>query len=120
MVRPSFVPPPDIRGLRELTRYRKTQIRARGQEIQRLEKLFQDAGFKLTSVASRVWSQSSRAMIEMLITGAKDLAVLAELAKGRKRPKNADLKIGSASFTREVAKKVVYQEGVSVLKKKKT
>src|SRR3546814_6345880 len=60
MVRPSFVPPPDIRGLRELTRYRKTQIRARGQEIQRLEKLFQDAGFKLTSVASSVWSQSSR------------------------------------------------------------
>src|SRR3546814_13968761 len=68
MVRPSFVPPPDIRGLRALTRYRKTQIRARGQEIQRLEKLFQDAAFKLTSVASSVWSQSSRAMNEMLIT----------------------------------------------------
>src|SRR3546814_10865875 len=85
MVRPSFVPPPDIRGLRELTRYRKTQIRARGQEIQRLEKLFQDAGFKLTSVASSVWSQSSRAMIEMLITGEKDPVVLAELAKGRMR-----------------------------------
>jgi transposase len=43
MVRPSFVPPPEIRGLRELTRYRKTQIRARGQEIQRLEKILQDA-----------------------------------------------------------------------------
>src|SRR3546814_16360226 len=91
MVRPSFVPPPDIRGLRELTRYRKTQIRARGQEIQRLEKLFQDAGFKLTSVASSVWSQSSRAMIEMLITGEKDPVVLAELAKGRMRPKIPDL-----------------------------
>ena len=52
MVRPSFVPPAEIRGLRELTRYRKTQIRARAQEIQRLERLFQDAGIKLTSVAS--------------------------------------------------------------------
>ena len=87
MVRPSFVPPPEIRGLRELTRYRKTQIRARGQEIQRLEKLLQDAGIKLTSVASKVWSQSSRAMVEMLIAGETDPEVLAELAKGRMRPK---------------------------------
>jgi len=87
MVRASFVPPPDIRGLRELTRYRKTQIRARGQEIQRLERLFQDAGIKLTSVASKVWSKSSRVMTEMLIAGEADPGVLAELAKGRMRPK---------------------------------
>lgn len=87
MIRPSFVPPVDIRGLRELTRYRKTQIRIRGQEIQRLEKLFQDAGIKLTSVASATWSKSSRAMIEMLISGQTDPTVLAELAKGRMRSK---------------------------------
>jgi transposase len=87
MVRPSFVPPPEIRGLRELTRYRKTQIRARATEIQRLEKLLQDAGIKLTSVASKVWSVSSRAMVEMLIAGQTDPVVLAELAKGRMRPK---------------------------------
>lgn len=87
MVRASFVPPPEIRGLRELTRYRKTQITARSQEIQRLERLFQDAGIKLTSVASKVWSKSSRAMTEMLIAGDADPAVLAELAKGRMRPK---------------------------------
>jgi len=87
MVRPSFVPPPEVRGLRELTRYRKTQIRMRSQEIQRLEKLLQDAGIKLTSVASGVWSQSSRAMIEMLISGETDPVILAELSKGRMRPK---------------------------------
>jgi transposase len=87
MVRPSFVPPPELRGLRELTRYRKTQIRARTQEIQRLERLFQDAGIKLTSVTSTVWTKSSRAMTEMLIAGEADPAVLAELAKGRMRPK---------------------------------
>lgn len=87
MVRPSFVPPVEIRGLRELTRYRKTQIRARGQEIQRLERLLQDAGIKLTSVASKVWSKSSRAMVEMLIAGKSDPTVLAELAKGRMRSK---------------------------------
>ena len=86
MVRPSMVPPPEIRALRELTRYRRTQVQARGVEIQRLEKLFQDAGIKLTSVASKVWSKSSRAMIEMLISG-QAIATLAELAKGRMRSK---------------------------------
>ena len=87
MVRPSLVPSPEIRGLRELTRYRKTQITARGHEIQRLEKLLQDAGIKLTSVASTVWSKSSRAMVEMLISGQRDPTVLAELAKGPMRCK---------------------------------
>ena len=87
MVRPSMMPPPQIRALRELTRYRRTQVQARGVEIQRLEKLLQDAGIKLTSVASKVWSKSSRAMIEMLISGHADPAALAELAKGRMRSK---------------------------------
>jgi transposase len=87
MVRASMVPEPEIRALRELTRYRKTQIVARGTEIQRLDKLLQDAGIKLTSVASKVWSKSSRAMIEMLLAGQADPEVLAELAKGRMRSK---------------------------------
>jgi transposase len=87
MVRPSFVPPPAIRELRELTRYRKTQIDARVSEIQRLEKLLQDAGIKLTSVASKVNTQSGRLMVEALIAGQRDPAALAELAKGKLRPK---------------------------------
>ena len=87
MVRPSFVPPPPIRALRELTRYRKTQVDARGREIQRLEKVLQDAGVKLTSVTSTLWSASSRQMVEALIKGEQDTAVLAQMAKGRMRPK---------------------------------
>ncbi len=87
MVRPSFVPPPPIRELRELTRYRKTQVDVRVSEVQRLEKVLQDAGIKLTSVASKVLTQSGRAMIEALIAGQQDPAVLAELAKGKLRPK---------------------------------
>ena len=87
MIRPSFVPPPEIRELRELTRYRKTQAVARGQEVQRLEKVLQDAGIKLTSVASAVWSVSSRAMIEALISGERDPAVLAQMAKSTMRKK---------------------------------
>jgi transposase len=92
MVRPSFVPPPEIRELRELTRYRKTQVDARGREIQRLEKVLQDAGIKLTSVASAVWSASSRQIVEALIAGQRDPEVLAEMAKGKMRPKIPQLK----------------------------
>jgi transposase len=87
MVRASFVPPPAIRALRELTRYRKTQVDARTKEIQRLEKLLQDAGIKLSSVASGTWSQSSRAMVEAMIAGERDPVVLADLAKSRMRSK---------------------------------
>lgn len=91
MVRPSMVPPSPIRELRELSRYRKTLVTERGKEIQRLEKVLQDACVKLTSVASGVWSQSSRAMIEALIAGERDPAVLADLAKSRMRAKIPEL-----------------------------
>ena len=90
MVRPSFVPPPEIRELRELTRYRKTQVDARAKEIQRLEKVLQDAGVKLTSVASTVWSASSRAMLEAMIAGERDPAVLAEHGQGQDAPDKID------------------------------
>lgn len=87
MVRPSLVPPPPIRELRELTRYRKTQVTARGQEVQRLEKLLQDAGVKLSSVASTMSAKSVTAMVEALIAGERDPGTLAQLAKGRMRAK---------------------------------
>jgi transposase len=91
MVRPSFVPPAPVRQLRELTRYRKTQVDARSHEVQRLEKVLQDAGIKITSVASGVWSKSSRAMVEALIGGEADPAVLAGMAKGVMRKKIPEL-----------------------------
>jgi transposase len=96
MVRPSYVPPPPIRALRELTRYRKTQVDARVREIQRLEKLLQDAGIKVSSVASGSWSQSVRAMVEALITGERDPVVLADLSKSRMRAKKDRLELALA------------------------
>jgi transposase len=87
MVRPSFVPPPQIRQLRELTRYRKTQVDMRTQQIQRLEKVLQDASVKLSSVASGVWSKSAREIVEAMIKGERDPAVLAQMAKSRMRAK---------------------------------
>jgi transposase len=87
LVRPSFVPPKPIRELRDLTRYRKALIQERTREAQRLQKVLEDAGIKLGTVASDVLGVSGRAMLEALVAGTHDPAVLAELAKGRLRAK---------------------------------
>jgi transposase len=86
-VRPSFVPPRPIRELRDLTRYRKAQIQERTREVQRLDKVLQDAGIKLSSVASKTLGVSVRLMLDAMIQGTHDPEVLAELAKGRLRAK---------------------------------
>ena len=87
LVRGSFVPPEPIRQLRDLTRTRTTMVRARAKEIQRLEKLLEDAGIKLSSVASDITGVSGRAMLEALIAGQRDPNELADLAKRRLRSK---------------------------------
>ena len=92
LLQPSFVPPADIRQLRSLTRYRRALVNERTRTVQRLEKALQDAGVKLTSVASTVLTKSGRAILEALVAGVRDPAVLAELAKGRLRPKVPQLR----------------------------
>ena len=87
LLRASFVPPPEIRELRDLTRYRKAQTNERTRAAQRLEKVLQDAGIKLSSVASNILGKSGRAMLDALAAGATDATALAELARGRLRPK---------------------------------
>ena len=91
LVRGSFVPPPPIRQLRDLTRARTAMTRERGREIQRLEKLLEDAGIKLSSVASDIICVSGRLMLQALIDGQHDPAVLADLAKRRLRAKIPEL-----------------------------
>jgi transposase len=92
LVRPSFVPPRPIRQLRDLTRYRKAKIEERTSEVQRLDKVLQDAGIKLSSVASKVLGASGRAMLDALVQGTHDPELLAELAKGRLRRKLPQLR----------------------------
>jgi transposase len=87
LVRGSFVPPEPIRQLRDLTRARTAITRERGREVQRLEKLLEDAGIKLSAVASDIIGVSGRAMLEALIAGDRDPAALADLAKRRLRNK---------------------------------
>jgi transposase len=91
LVRGSFVPPEPIRQLRDLTRTRTTLTRDRAREIQRLEKLLEDAGIKLSSVASDITGVSGRAMLAALIAGERDPAALADLAKRRMRSKIPEL-----------------------------
>ncbi|MFE9319367.1 IS110 family transposase, partial [Nocardia sp. NPDC006982] len=91
LVRASFVPPPPIRQLRDLTRYRTEVVRERTREAQRLHNLLEDAGIKLTTVVSGVLGKSGRAMLEALISGERDPLVLAELALGRLRSKHSTL-----------------------------
>jgi len=87
LVRESFVPPRPQRELRDLVRYRKAKIHERGREVQRVEKTLQDAGIKLSSVASEVLGVSARRMLDALISGTHDPEVLADLAKGALRKK---------------------------------
>lgn len=72
LVRGSFVPPKPIRELRDLTRTRTAITRERAREVQRLEKLVEDSGIKLSAVASDILGVSGRAMLEALIAGDRD------------------------------------------------
>jgi transposase len=87
LLRGSFVPPPPIRELRDLTRYQLQQTRDRAQEINRLCKVLEDAGLKLTTVMTDVMGASGRAMLLALVDGTTDPEVLADLARGRLRQK---------------------------------
>jgi len=87
MIRPSFVPPKPIRRLRDLTRYRVALVTDASAEKNRVEKLLEDAQIKLSVVASDIFGVSGRDMMNALISGQRDPARLAQLARARMRVK---------------------------------
>ena len=87
MLRPSFVPPPPVRRLRDVSRYRADLVAARTAEKQRAEKLLEDACIKLPVVATDIFGVSGRAMMAALIAGQRDPKALAQLARARMRAK---------------------------------
>ncbi len=87
LIRASFIPPPPVRELRDLTRYRKAVIQDRSRAANRLHKVLEDAGIKLASVATDVLGVSGRAMLTALVEGTTDPGVLADLARGTLRRK---------------------------------
>jgi len=91
MLRRSFVPPAQIRQLRDYTRLRAVLVEERSRHKQRVEKLLEDAMIKLGTVATDIFGVSGRAMLEALVAGQRDPKVLAELARGRLRVKHAAL-----------------------------
>ena len=98
LLRGSYIPPAELKEVRDLTRYRMKTVQARTSEIQRLGKALESAGIKLGSVASSITGTSSTAMIEALIDGERRGGVLADLAIGRMRTagKLADLSMALA------------------------
>jgi len=101
MLRPSFIPPPWQRELRDLCRYRRTLVQERTREKQRAEKLLEDTQIKLSAVISDIFGKSGRDMLEALIAGQRDPAVLAELAVGRMRGKTSLLREALTGHFRE-------------------
>jgi len=92
MLRPSFVPPKEIRELRDYTRLRLDLTEERSRHKQRIEKLLEDALIKISTVATDIFGKSGRSMIEALVAGERDPDVLADLALGKMRPKRAALR----------------------------
>lgn len=119
LLRGSFVPPTEIRQLREITRYRRQLVEERSREVQRLQKLLEDAGVKLTAVVSHVLGVTGRAMLEALVAGERDPQVLAAMAKGRLKVKSELLGRSvpggfndfHATMTRELLDHIDYLDG---------
>ncbi len=88
MLRPCFVPPAPVRALRDYTRARTDLVRERTRCWQRLEKLLEGALIKLSSVASKLTTQSAQDMITAMIAGERDPRVLANMAQTRMRAKH--------------------------------
>jgi transposase len=92
LLRASFIPPVEIRDLRDLTRYRRRLVQTRTAEVNRVQKLLEQANIKLASVATDIMGVSGRAMLEALVHGEQqDPEQIAELAKGRLREKKTEL-----------------------------
>jgi transposase len=87
LIRARFIPPPPIRELRDLTRSRKVLIQERTRHANRLRQGLEDAGITRTSVATRLLGASGRARLDALVAGTTDPAILADLARGKRRKK---------------------------------
>ena len=101
MCRPSLVQPPEIRRLRDLTRYRRALVQDRTREQQRVEKLLEDAQIKISAVLSNLHGVTGRAIMDALIAGERDPRTLARLAKGLARKKTDRLEEALRGFFTE-------------------
>jgi transposase len=101
LLRASFIPPKPQRALREMTRYRTTLVQERARVVNRVQKLLEGANIKLSSVASDVMGVSSRAMLAEIAAGQTDVALMADLARGRMRNKIPELEKALTGIVQE-------------------
>ena len=92
LLKSGFIPPMEIRDLRDLTRYRVSLVNERTREVNRLHKLLETANIKLASVATDIMGVSGKAMLQALLEGTTDPDLLADLSKGVLRKKIPELK----------------------------
>lgn len=92
LLQASFIPPPEIRALRELTRYRQSLVKEHTAVANRIQKVLESANIKLGQVASDVLGLSGRLMLRALADGAQDAEQLAEWARGKLRSKRGELR----------------------------
>jgi transposase len=96
LLRGSFIPPQQVRAMRDFTRYQTKLTEERSREKLRLLKVLEAAGIKLDNVASDTFGVSGRLMLNALVTGQRDPVVLAGLARGVLRNKTEDLRLALA------------------------
>ena len=101
LLKASFIPPQPQRDLRELTRYRTHLIDERAREVNRVHKVLEDANLKLSSVATDLMGVSAREMLSAILAGQEDPSTLAQLARGRMRPKIAELEQALSGHIRD-------------------
>jgi transposase len=105
LIQPSFVPPPEIRALRDLTRTRVSLVQTRTQAKNRVYKILEDTNIKLASVGSDVFGKSARRMLDALVAGERDAAKLSAMALGSLRRKIPQLEVAlEGQFTEHHAK----------------
>jgi transposase len=110
LLSPSFVPPKEIRELRELTRYRKTLIQQRANQCNRIQKLLETCNIKLASVASDILGVSGREMLQALTEGEVDPERLAKMARGQLRKKIPQLVLALEGFLSDTQRWLLGEE----------
>jgi transposase len=105
LIKPSFVPPPEIRALRDLTRTRVSLVQTRTQAKNRVYKMLEDTNIKLASVVSDVFGKSGRRMLDALVAGERDPQKLSAMALGTLRRKIPQLEVAlEGQFTEHHAR----------------
>ncbi len=101
LLKASYIPAAPQRQLRDMIRYRTKLIQDRSSEVNRVQKVLEDANIKLAAIVSDIMGASARDMLAQLLTGSADAQAMAQLARGRMRSKIDELEQALTGFVQE-------------------